>query len=392
MGEHAPLPPSGAPQWGNCSGSIVANAMALNIDTDASRAGTAAHWVLSEALQDWRKTLNAPVCADWLGGVAPNDVIIDEEMAEGAQVMVDDVLEVIHDHKLNNSKDLMIEHRVHAPQIHEHNWGTLDCALDLRRIGLIYLWDYKHGHREVPVWPNLQLIDYMAGLIHDLGIDGYEDQGITVVFRIVHPYCYAAEGAVSEHRVPLSDLRPYLNQLHAKALEAMTSPSLSAGPWCRDCASVGTCATARKHVYDLFSRVNEPFEIDQMSGAALAAERGIVSRGLVVAKARLEAIEADLEHRVSNGATDTGLALANTSGRLKWSVPVDQAVALGAQFGFDIAIAGVMTPTQAKAAAPLDIRAGFSEVMKGFAHNPAGKMKLIDAEKTVSAKAFARKN
>lgn len=390
MGEHAPLPPSGAPQWGNCSGSVVANAMRIDIETDASREGDAVHWVVSEGLIRWRETLTEPVCAEWVGEVAPNGVVIDGGMVAGAQVMIDDVMSVIREHKLNSSKDLMVEHRVYAPQIHEHNWGRLDVALDLRRIKVIYLWDYKNGYRETPAKNNLQMVNYLAGIVNEFGITGHEDQEITVVMRIVHPNCFTAEGAVDEWRVRLSDLRGHINQLHAKGHEALGAPTMSSGPWCRGCGSVGTCATARRSVYNWIDHVNAPFEIDQMDGAALATERDILNRGLVVGKARLAAIEDDLEHRIKNGATDTGLALQSSAGRLKWAVDAEQAIAVAGQFGVDISVPGVMTPTQAKAAAPPDIRAGFGEIIKGFSTRPSGSLKLINADDTIAARVFSR--
>lgn len=395
MEKHAPLAPSSAPQWGRCSGSVMANAMVPNMETDANREGTAAHWVLAECLTVWKKGGQAE-CVAWLGQTAPNGVIIDDRMTVGAQVMVDDVILTVQRESeeagLNFMPYLMIEHRVYMPQIHEHNYGTLDLALWLPHKSLMYEWDYKHGQREVRARGNLQLIDYFVGLCHELGIDGHKDQQVTVCFRIVHPYCYSAQGSVDEWKVLASDLRAYINQLNQQAHEAMTAPTMSYGIWCRDCAAVGTCATARRAQYDMISRVKEPVEIDIMDGLSLAAERDILKDGLRVGKARLEAIEAKLEHDVANGDSSSGLALSTKQGNLAWSVPGEQAIGIAQQFGHDIAVTKPKTPTQARDTAPRELKLQFAEVLKGITHRPAGETTLINADDTISARAFTRRN
>ena len=143
------------------------------------------------------------------------------------------------------------------PDIHEHNWGTIDFAVVLP--GLIYITDYKHGHREVSARDNFQLIDYLAGLVHEHGIDGLADQHTQVVIRIVHPFCYTAESSVSEWRCMLSDLRPYFNQLTAKAHDAFNNPTFTSGPWCRDCKAVLRCDTAKAAAHSLIDYAkNQP--------------------------------------------------------------------------------------------------------------------------------------
>ena len=391
-GKHAVLAPSSAPQWAFCSGSVMANMHAPDVETEANREGTAAHWVGAECLIAWRDAEGGcPGCSDWLGKTAPNGVVIDRKMTDGAQVFVDDVLAVAQ--KYGALRALQVEHRVTMPQIHPENWGTLDCSISLLTDhGVLYVWDYKHGHRENRARGNMQLIDYTAGLVNELRIDGAQDQHIRVSIRIVQPYCYTACGAVDEWVCMLSDLRPYFNQLHAKAHEALSgSATMSAGIHCRDCAAVGKCATARRGQYSFMTSVNEPYMIDDMSGEELAIERQILRDGVAVAKARLQAIEDDLEYRVKGGAVDTGLALESKPGSLKWSVTNEQAIIFAAQFGIDAAKQEVLTPTQTINSAPSEMRAAFKQAVKAVTDPPAGKITLINADDTLSARAFKRK-
>jgi hypothetical protein len=304
-------------------------------------------------------------------------------------VIVADVLSVAQEHGALQS--IMIEHRVHMPQIHPDNWGTLDACIWFAEGGVLYVWDYKHGHRETRAESNWQLIDYTAGLVNELGINGLADQHTQVRIRIVQPFCYSAPNDIDEWSVMLSDLRPYFNQLHAKAHEAMTAPTMTSGKHCRDCPAVGTCAVSRKGRYAYIDYVNEPYEMDVMDDASLAVERGILQDGLAAAKARLEAIDDELAHRIGNGSTGSGLSLETKPGRLKWLVPIPQAIALAAQFGVDASVPAVLTPTQTRDKLPAALRPAFKVATENMTGKPAGSLKLINAGDTIAARAFTRK-
>lgn len=364
---------------------------APNVESEASREGTAAHWVMAEVLLNYRDKRSGPLmCSGYIDQTAPNGVVIDEKMAEGAQVIVDDVLEVAQ--KYGALQSMLIEYRVQAPHIHDqHNWGTLDVAIYLPEQFLLFVWDYKHGHREVRAKENLQLINYAEGLRHEFGIDGAHDQRLTVNFRVVQPFCYSAAGVVSEWQCLMSDLRPYTNQLYAKAYDAFSNPTLSSGKHCRDCPAVGMCAGAKQAAYNLIDVVNEPYQMDTMDGPALATERRILTDGLAAAKARLEALEENLQHRIQNGEVGTGLALEAATGREKWTVPPEQAAALATQFGFTISQLAVKTPNQARQAAPKEVRTNFATVIKTMTERPPGGLKLVDAADSRTAQAFKRK-
>lgn len=390
MSAHAPLAPSSAPQWGNCSGSVAAQANTPNRETQETREGTAAHWVMSETLLNHRDNRDGPLqCAGYLGAVDPAGVMIDDKMVEGAQVMIDDVLEVAH--RFDALPYLLIEHRVSMPKIHPQNWGTLDVALYLPDRKLLFIWDYKHGHRETGPG-SLQFVDYLQGLCEKYLIDGELDQQTRYVARVVQPYCYYASGPVREQTGFLSELRPQWNRLAMKAHEAFSNPTLSTGLWCRDCSAVGPCSAARRAGYNFIDMVNEPYEMDQMRGADLAVERVILSDGLAVAKARLEAIEDELHHRVTAGETDSGLTVETSAGRLNWTVAPAQARALAAQFGVDASKDAALTPAQTLAAAPAAVRPMLKQVMKTMTGRNPGKLKLVPADASRTARAFQKRN
>jgi hypothetical protein len=333
-------------------------------------------------------------CDDFIGKTAPNGVVIDEKMAEGAQVIVDNILETVH--SFPNWQELLcnmlIEHRVSMPAVHPQNWGTLDAALWVPAQWTLYIWDYKHGHLQCDAEENLQLIDYVEGIREKLGINGQDAQKIKVVMRIVQPFCYTAHAPINEWVCQLSDLRGHVNNLSIKAHEAFTNPTLSSGKHCRYCPAVGVCSAARQSGYNTVRMVELPFEMDTMSVRDLAIERDILAEASELVKGRLKAIEADLEHRIGEGQSGSGLTLEATYGNLEWTCEAEQAKSLATQFGFDISKPGVKTPTQAKAAAPTALRLPFAEVLKTVTRKPPRGLKLIKAGTGRTARAFAKKS
>lgn len=388
MSDHAPLAPSSAPIWGFCSGSVPAQLGEPDISTPEAEEGTAAHWVLEQCLLGW-KAGGTPAAFDWVGSVAPNGVVVDEHIAECVQVGVDDVIEVCQQY--GTTDEMLIEFRVHMPTVHEHNWGTSDVGIYFPRMRHLFVWDYKHGHRENRAKENLQLIDYAEGYRLHFGIDGYYDQQTKLSLRVVQPNCYHADGAVNKWDILLSDIRPYINQLRGKAWEAFNAPVLSPGKHCRDCRAVLPCPAARRAVHSWADYANSPYELDTMTGPDLAVELRIIEDGMAVAKARAGAITDELTHRIQNGEADTGKTLGTGRPGWKFSCPPAQAVAFARNFGVDIAKEATLTPTQAVAKCPRDMRDNFKLAINSITTRQAGSLKLIDAEDSLAVKAFKRK-
>lgn len=385
MSEHAILAPSSAPVWGHCSGSIIAAQAAPSPETEQTRNGTAAHWVASECLESWKAGDNDEPRA-YIGDVAPNGVVVDALIAEGAEVYVTDVIGTLS--QIPGGREaLLVEFWVNMPAIHDQNWGTLDASA-MTPQGL-FIWDYKHGHAKVDAFENLQLIDYLEGLREFYGINGLGDQHTRVIARVVQPFAYDPKGPVSEWAFMLCDIRGYVNQLRAKAHEAMTNPTLTSGKHCRYCPARGRCPALRAAVYNLIDLVDSPLGFDTMAGGDLATEREILLRGQTMLKARLEAIEDDLTHRVKNGDGSCGLSLDSVPGRLNWTVEPGQAIAALSLFGIDITRPHCDTPTQARARLPAAMRDAFDEAVKPLTKR-SRSLKLVDSSDTLAARVFRK--
>lgn len=388
MGVHAPLAPSGSGLWGNCSGAYQAQLNISNPDTVETRTGTAAHWVFSEVIYNHKDPMRGgPLdCWRYYEGVAPNGVVIDASICEGAQTMVDEVLKICFNP--TRLSQALVEQRVYMPAIHPHNWGTLDAALYLPNENCLIVWDYKHGHLYHSPVGHLQLIDYVQGLVELYNLNGADEQRITVVLKIVQPFCYYKPGTVREWRVKLSDLRPYWNQLADKAHEAFNNPKLSSGPWCRDCLARINCPAVRLSNYSLIHLANMPYSMDLMDGRALSVEREILRNGVEVAKKRLEAIEEQLLHNIMGGDDTSNYTTEAVEGRQNWSIPAKQAAALMENFGVDITKPDVLTPKQSVKKTPVALRKQVERLLKQFT---TAKTKFVLVEKTESRTARAFK-
>jgi len=366
----------------------MANLSAPDTSAQRTREGDAAHWVGETVLKHWAGDFHNEktvlLCTDLIGDTAPNGVVVDEEMAEGADELVHAVLDVCGNGHL---RAIRVEQRVNMPQIHEHCWGTYDAAAFIPDWNELFIWDYKHGHREVTAVGNLQLICYAAGLANEYPVNA----DTVVTMRIVQPYCYHADAPVWTWRVRYAELIPYLETLRIAAERAMTDPVLTPGLHCRDCAAVGRCASARRYGYSIVSYVDEPYLIESMTGPDLAAERLILRDGLPVIAERLEAIEDQLQDMVGKGDRSSGLTVQNKQGRKKWSVPVAQVIAFARQFGADVAKPGTLTPTQSVARVPKEAREVFEAALPSLTTQSSSGVTLVPVENSRTTRAFKRR-
>ncbi len=381
INDHALLAPSAAPVWAHCSGSVMANQMCPQPETESTRAGTAAHWVVETCLRAWQKGEQLEPQA-MKGQAAPNGVVVDDEMVDAADVHITDVKNTV------GPENLLIEHRVYASEIDKDCWGTLDtAAIDGYTI---YLWDFKFGHGRVEAEENYQSVSYLRGLLEMMGLNGLQDQHYRVVSRIVQPRCYDGKGPIREWRLALSGIRGYVNQLKHQAHLAKNNPTLCSGAHCRYCPARGAnCPAFRQATYNMIDIFDMPLNFDVMQGADLKVEREILQRGVSLLKARLESIEDVITHKVKQGDKSIGLALESVPGSAKWSGNNAAVRGFAGMFGIDVNVDKVLTPTQSRAKLKKEQREQWDAMVKQFTKRDS-KIKLIEASDTIAAKTFGK--
>lgn len=370
------LRPSAAPLWGNCSGSVTANMGAPDIDTEQKREGTAAHWCVEDTLR------TGGSCHDRVGRIAPNGVRIDDDMAEAGQIHVDDVRAVLEQY----GGQLLVEQPIDMSEIHPENRGTLDTAVAVYAQNRIFLWDFKYGRRRVNARGNLQMIDYAFGLRKLFGIDGNAEQYTRIDIRIIQPRTYKPCGPVDTWSVMLAELRPYWNQLHQKAHQALTDPKCTAGRWCVDCHGLARCDTAAMYSWSVYHHADQDYQINTLTDKQLGTELRNMQDAEAVVKARAEALEQEALHRTKAGK-DVGLALQTVPGRIKWNVDDSLLIATFKQLGVEATKPKTLTPKQLIDATPPELKGTAKAIIDRYTVTPSSTA-LVDKADSISSRVF----
>lgn len=373
-GVHALLAPSAAARWVVCAGSVLMEAMHPKPDTQDSREGEASHWAGSEMLS------NRPVC---VGLVAPNGVTLDEDMIEGAEMYVDHIDEVLQRYGRTRA-DLVVERRTYMPDIHKENHGTPDCWLYIAEHGMLFVFDYKYGHRFVEVFENWQIMDYANGVMTELGIDGLADQHLTVNLTIVQPRSYHRDGPIRTWSTQAAMLRGHFDILKMAAERALQPGApCTVNPECYDCAGRHNCEALQKAGYRGMHIAGSATPVD-MSPAAVGIELSMLQDAARMIKARMTGLEEQVISFIKTGKSVPGHRMEDSAGREAWSKPVAEVVQLEALFGVKLRKDALITPKQAvKAGLPQDLVAAYS-------HTPSRGMHLVADDGTKARKIFGK--
>ena len=379
--EHARLAPSSAERWVECPGSVVMQERyPQDEESEASREGTASHWVASETLLNCQK---GDPRQDYLNETSPNGVIITEEMIEGAEVYVDDVLETIAKYN-GNLSDLHIEERVDISRIHDDNWGTPDCWWFDKIKGVLHVWDYKYGHRIVHPYDNWQMVEYVLGVLAQLFPDTNEPE-IMLNIKIVQPRSYHHEGSVRLWQVRPDLLRANVNLLQAAAVEALgEDPSTKSGEWCRDCTGRHVCRTHQQSAMCAVDIIGD-LSADELPPEAMGTELLTLRRAAKAVEYRLTALEAQALETIRSGKLIAGWAVEQGKGRQKWDKPKAEVFALGDLMDVELRKdPEPITPKQA-------IKGGIdAAVIQAYSTVPLTGLKLVPDDGSKAKRVFSQ--
>lgn len=370
MSAHATLAPSSAAKRVACSGSRALEALYPEIEPSQSSAeGTAAHWAASELLEG--RTIDT-------GLMAPNGVMLTDEMVEGAELYVNDIAST--DAEFPGIAPV-VEQRVDISFIHPECWGTPDAWRYKPR--KLTVWDYKFGHRFVEIFENWQLIEYVAGILEQVGVNGLSDQYTEVEMRIVQPRCYVGGQPIRVWRIMAVDLRSYFNKLRMRE-EAAMSPDAkcTVNPECRDCRGRHACQALQRAAYgDIdVSTSHVPFDLPP---DALGTELRFIERAIAKLTARQTGLAEQAISMIKRGQRVPFYRAEPTMGRQIWNKPDAEIIALGEMMGIPLAKQKVITPKQAVTAG-LD-----ATLLSAFSEIPFGETKLKADDGVEARKIFS---
>jgi hypothetical protein len=375
------FPPSSAHVWGHCSGSVLASKKVRKTESDESKTGTAAHWVASECLESGQSP------DSFVDKTCPHSgIVIDREIAAGVDLYVNHIRE---QHASTNADvKLHVEQRVYMQAVHPNCFGTCDAFFYDAAANVLWLYDFKFGHRYVSAYQNPQLMLYAIGAVVMLGLKKH----CKIVFRIVQPRSYHGKGPVDEWVTHSHVLWPFAKQLAEQAKDVLEDPRLRTGEWCRDCDAIAVCPAARKSVYNLMDYCAHEYELDDFRDSDLGAEYRLLEKATKIVESRKNAIADEIIHRIeSKDLNNTGYSLENGRARWHWSLPSEQIVALVGALGIDAETRGVKTVSQVRNSLPKAKRDEFDAIKFNVAEKRSGAKKLVHYEDGKAHTVFGRK-
>lgn len=353
--------PSEAFRWVECNGAPALGEQFPERSVSPSRAeGIASHWAGALGL----KGQAVPV-----GTLAPNGVVLTEEMLEGAEMWVDDVLSIAAERNLVSH--LQIESPIPLDRVLPGMEARADVWLFDQAAGVLTVWDYKFGRTLVEAVDNWQLAIETCGILDLLGVDGAAEQHLTVDLRVVQPRAWHRDGRVRSWRVKAADLRGHFNRLaHAAHAAAQPGALLKAGPHCLNCRAASGCPTLRRSVMAIADWA-ESARPEQLPPDALGAELVLLEMLSKLVKSRHTAVEAEVEAALREGSAVDGWALEPAYGRQRWTHPAEDVATLGDLLGVNLRKPlDVVTPSQAK-------KAGVdAAVIQSYSEHPSAGFKL----------------
>lgn len=386
--DHAPLAPSAAHEWVNCSLSAHLSAISQNLrEGDEDQEGEAAHQHAAHLLAFGEITA--------LGSVSKNGVVVTDEMIDGSILYSDHILRVLLDEGValtSIQAHLFIEQHVRIPSVHEQCYGTPDAyALISNLLGedgryKLHLFDYKFGHRFVEVFENWQLLLYVIGVLDGSGLPSNQWDRVDITMHIIQPRSYTPEGQIRQWSINGGEvLRSYIAKLAGAATAAMSVATRfgRAGAHCRDCIGRYRCQALQQAAYAQADYAGRSLPVD-LDDPNLSRELRWLHEAQRLLEARVTGLEQQALHRLQSGAHLQDYGIDFTKPHRRWRANAEDVITMGALMGKDLAKAGreCITPAQAK-------KLGIDEsVIAEYAFYPSGTAKLVPVDTTKTRKLF----
>lgn len=389
-GQHALLAPSSAHRWIGCHGSpAMERRYPEDSESEASREGTAAHFVLAEMLA------RRPVT---IGQLAPNGYPVNAEMVEAVEPLIRDISETYAAASTGASSTMLVFHveqRVSAHKsVHVDNWGTPDVYLLDPLARALHIWDFKYGHKYVDAFENWQMIDYACCILES---NGYEWNAPTADPRswgnwrinvtVAQPRNYHIEGPMRGWYLSGGSLVDRYRPRLAEAARAAVQPgaSLTTGEHCDDCRAAHACPALQRAAMAGVDRAYRQSPVD-MDPASIGLELKILDASIDRMKARRDAKEAEAAGLIKAGTPVPHWAMGSTKPRERWKQDAATVIGLGRAMGYQLtAPLAAVTPAQARKSGATP------EFLAMFAETPPGAPKLIPFESADAARVFGER-
>lgn len=320
---HSPLGGSATHRFMKCPGSVTLSHGVEDDESEHAARGTAAHHLGELCLLTVRDAWT--FIGDDIKGF-----IVDKDMADAVQVYVDWIRKEFGRH-LANTESTLIEHKFHAPTLHQLYYGGLDFGRIDRMKRELTIVDYKHGMGVVVEVPwNPQCLYYAGGIMEKF--DLWKDID-TIRIVIAQPRGWHSSGPVREWTISVQDLDIWLVEKLLPAMDrALVSRDTESGEHCRFCpARFRACPQLLKD-FEEFTTMADKIKASEKGAEELTNAQ--VERYLeleAVMKIISAAVKKTAFNRLQHGATFEKWKLGSAKVNREWKD--DAKDALVAKYG-----------------------------------------------------------
>lgn len=325
-------------------------------ETEKGKEGTAAHWVLEQELKG-----TGPA----VGTLAPNGVMVTDEMIEGAS----DFMEWVGDEPGH------IEEKIPIRRIHPQCFGTSDFWRYSKQTNILDVVDYKFGHKYVEVVKNPQLISYAIGVLDLVTVP----DDVVIRLTVAQPWGFKGK-PIRSWETNLETIISYINPYNQAAVNAYKdSPHGTPGSACEYCPGRLTkpdgnprCSALQEKAGEI---ANDPalVVIQNIPLSEMGQELSYFEKIKEIIDARVSGLQKSVILHLEQGERIPGYALERGRGKTKWSKPIEDVISMGKLLGVDLARPGICTPKQAEAA-------GMNpEILKLYSEDIPGKFGLVSS-------------
>lgn len=389
--EHSKLfPPSSAERWVHCLGSIVLSQGEDNIETEDTKEGNAAHWVLEVMLKSYvRSVIHDGIDAGQrLIGVAhpKNQVIVTEEMFDAALTAYNIITQLVgddHQRKLY----LYIEQKIQLPSVDDEAWGTADIVFYDIATNTLYVWDFKYGHKSVLAFENKQLLMYAQGTVESTG--KLDQLNVNLNLNIIQPRCYYdGIGPLRTWETCTDDIRAQMNIIRdACGRYRAGKITCETGPWCYECPGRTKCLAITHVCASAIEYSGTPVPMN-MNNEALGYELQLIDIAIDRLTQRKSAMTAEAEGRIKDGQFIPGRIMRDTYGNRKWNQGNSTVFMIGESFGLDFKqeekpITVAQAETKLKAA-KVDVK-----LLRPYYESPKTGVKMVADDNSKSRQIFS---
>lgn len=388
------LSPADAGIWYYCNGSHVMQDDEPEQKSESARENIACHTVAAKCLQAYASQSTAPFLSnDFVNKKTYENIMVDQEMYEAAQMYVMDILKYCNLTGL--IRFIHIEEHVTIDRIYPGMTGFPDAWIYNPETLEIIIWKLEYNYGHVDVFENPELMIYIKGIMDTLQIDGISDQQLTIKMRVVQPRSFRNGPQITEWIVNAAELRPYFNSLANSAHTTMNeSGTCNPGLHCRKCRARHKCEAFSKTIYNGIDVITGISEMN-LKGNNLSVELKLLERIHKLVDYRISALRTQARIEILKGESLPGWKLEQGYGRKRWRKDTDtsEVLMMGDAMGIDLRKPDNLdTPTQAivkfkKMAKKMGVNLD-ENLIKQYFETPKNGLNLVEDDGKLAKEVF----